>query len=374
MKVLYLYTELLGYNLPIFEKLVNDYGATVDVIHWSQNKLTPFLPSAHTDSTKITFHDRSAFTAKEIVDFVTELSPDLVYVTGWMDRGYFPALRKLKSMGITIVAGLDSQWTGSVRQHIGAMLIRWVYKKLFYSYVWVPGPLQYEYARRIGFKKTEIICNLLSGNSALFCQASHALDNEKRTNYPQTFLYVGRFAESKGIDILIKAFDIYKEQYKGTWKLNCIGNGPMFDDLMRAAKRHDDMTVESFLPQPELVNRAKAAGAFILPSRYEPWGVVAHEFATAGLPLIFSEKVGARPQFLIDQLNGYTFYDESPEDLAYQMFLMSSHSIETLLHMGRMSAHLASQITPEITTASLMSVSAKKTRSSQHKCNNKSCT
>jgi glycosyltransferase involved in cell wall biosynthesis len=365
MKVLYLYTELLGYNLPIFERLVNDYGATVDVIHWSQNKLTPFLPSEHTDSTKITFHDRSTFTPKEIVDFVTQLSPDLVYVTGWMDRGYFSALRKLKSMGITIVAGLDSQWTGSLRQQIGAMLIRWIYKKLFYNYVWVPGPLQYEYARRIGFKKTEIICNLLSGNSDLFSQAAATLDKDKLTNYPETFLYVGRFAQAKGIDILIKAFDIYKEKYKGTWNLNCVGNGPMHDDLMNAVKRHDGITVESFLSQSDLVTRAKNAGAFILPSRYEPWGVVAHEFSTAGLPLIFSERVGARPQFLIDKLNGYTFYDESPEDLAFQMYLMSSNTIEKLLEMGRVSAQLASQITPEIATASLMSTKAKKIRSLQ---------
>jgi len=86
--------------------------------------------------------------------------------------------------------------------------------KTFYNYVWVPGPLQYEYARRIGFKKTEIICNLLSGNSILFSQAAHALDDEKLTNYPETFLYVGRFAEAKGIDILIKAYDIYKENTK----------------------------------------------------------------------------------------------------------------------------------------------------------------
>jgi len=365
MKVLYLYTELLGYNLPIFERLVNEYGATVDVIHWSQNKLTPFLPSAHTDSTKITFHDRSTFTPKEIVDFVTELSPDLVYVTGWMDRGYFPALRKLKSMGVTIVAGLDSQWTGSVRQKIGALLIRWVYKKLFYDYVWVPGPLQYEYARRIGFNKTEIICNLLSGNSDLFSQAAAALDQEKLNNYPETFLYVGRFAQAKGIDILIQAFDLYKEKYKGTWKLHCIGNGPLHDDLISAAKRHDGITVESFLSQSDLVTRAKNAGAFILPSRYEPWGVVAHEFSTAGLPLIFSERVGARPQFLIDHLNGYTFYNDSPEDLAYQMHLMSSQNVEKLVQMGRMSAHLASQITPQITTASLMSTQAKKNRSLQ---------
>jgi glycosyltransferase involved in cell wall biosynthesis len=360
MKVLYLYTELLGYNLPIFERLVNEYGATVEVIHWSQNKLTPFIPSEHTDSSKITFHDRSALSSSDMVDFAVKLAPDLVYVTGWMDKGYFPVLRKLKSMGALIVAGLDSQWTGSLRQKIGSMLIRWVYKKRYYSYVWVPGPLQYEYAARIGFKKSEIICNLLSGNSDLFRQATQALDKDKLTDYPQNFLYVGRFAQAKGIDILITAFDIYKEKYQGTWGLTCIGNGPMLDYLTDAKQRHGDLKIESFLTQPELMARAKFAGAFVLPSRYEPWGVVAHEFSTAGLPLIFSECVGARSQFLIDQLNGFTFYGESPEDLAYKMCLMSSHSNEELLAMGRMSAQLASQITPTITTASLMSVMSPK--------------
>lgn len=365
MKILYLYTELLGYNLPIFERLVNEYDATVDVVHWSQKKLTPFIPSEHIDSAKIRFHDRSEFTPNKIVEFSLKLKPDLVYVTGWMDRGYFPALRKLKSMGVTVIAGLDSQWTGSIRQRIGAILIRWAYKKLFYSYVWVPGPLQYEYARRIGFEQSEIICNLLSGNSDLFSRAAKALKREKLASYPQNFLYVGRFAEAKGIDILIKAFDIYKEKYKGLWKLHCVGNGPMQEELMIASKRQTDLTIESFLGQDDLVDRAQDAGAFILPSRYEPWGVVAHEFSTAGLPLIFSEKVGARPQFLIDKLNGYTFYDESPDDLAYKMHLMSSHSVEKLVQMGQVSANLASQITPDITTASLMSVMTQKVGSLQ---------
>ena len=42
MKVLYLYTEVMGYNIPIFERLVERYGATVDVVHWDQNKKTPY--------------------------------------------------------------------------------------------------------------------------------------------------------------------------------------------------------------------------------------------------------------------------------------------------------------------------------------------
>jgi glycosyltransferase involved in cell wall biosynthesis len=356
MKVLYLYSELLGYNMPIFERLVSHYGATVDVIHWSRKKLTPFVPSEHTNSTQITFYDRSSFTSQQMVELALSLKPDLVYVTGWMDRGYFPVLKKLKAQGVPIVAGLDSQWTGSLRQQIGALLIRWLYKRLFYSYVWVPGPLQYEYAARIGFKKTEILSNLLSGNTKLFSQAAASLAAEKSHNYPKTFLYVGRFAKQKGIDLLLAAYDIYKKTYQGTWGLTCIGNGPMQPDLEAAAANDQQIHIVAFLPQPELVKRAQAAGAFVLPSRYEPWGVVAHEFSAAGLPLIFSEYVGARQQFLIDGLNGYTFYNESAQDLAYKMHLLSSKPNEQLLQMGLTSTQLAQRTTPEITAASLMSV------------------
>ena len=130
----------------------------------------------------------------------------------------------------------------------------------------------------------------------------------------------------------------------------------MQQDLEAAAANDQQMCIETFLPQTELVRRAQAAGAFVLPSRYEPWGVVAHEFSAAGLPLIFSEYVGARQQFLIDGLNGYTFYNESAQDLAHKMHLLSSKPNEQLVQMGEISNQLARRITPEITAASLMSV------------------
>ncbi len=100
---------------------------------------------------------------------------------------------------------------------------------------------------------------------------------------------------------------------------------------------------------------ARQSGAFILPSRYEPWGVVVHEFATAGLPLLLSEHVGARPQFLIDGLNGYTFYQDSAKDLAQKMHQLSSLSCESLLKMGQVSAGMAKRVTPEIAAASFVS-------------------
>lgn len=352
MKVLYLYTEVMGYNLPIFERLVTHYDAAVDVVHWNQNKLTPFVPDP---ASGVKYHERSSFTQQGLLDFAEVLSPDLVYVSGWMDKGYLPVIKKLKALGTPIVVGLDTQWTGSLRQQIGSRLIKWIYKKRYFSYALVPGPMQYEYAARIGFGKTEILCHLLSGNSGLFKQAAQSLQHDKQVNYPKNFLYVGRFAQTKGIDILLQAFELYRTQCGGDWTLTCIGNGPMANLLERAQQKYPEaITLKAFSSQAALVEQARNAGAFVLPSREDPWGVVVHEFATAGLPLILSEFVGARPQFLIDGMNGYTFHQNSPEQLALQMHKIATSTTEQLVEMGRVSAHLGACLNPEISAASLM--------------------
>ena len=348
MKILYLYTEIMGYNLPILERLVSQYGATVEVVRWNQNKLTPFVPAPIPG---VTFHERTSFSDAQLLKFAIGFKPDLVYISGWQDRGYLPVVARLKALGSVIVTGMDSQWKGSLRQRLVAKWIHWLKKERCFTYAWVPGPLQYEFARRIGFKKTEILCNLLSGNSTVFDQATKAESLDQHKSYPKQFLYVGRFASSKGIDILIEAYKLYKTKYHGDWTLTCVGNGPLEKELASAP----DIRVEPFSSQEVLVQYARQSGAFILPSRYEPWGVVVHEFATAGLPLLLSEHVGARPQFLIDGLNGYTFYQNSAQELAQKMHQLSSLSNEALLKMGQVSASMAQRVTPDIAAASLVS-------------------
>ena len=350
MNVLYLYSEVMGYNLPIFDQLANHYGASVAVIHWNNKKLTPFKPTALNG---VVFHDRSNFTSSsEMIEFADKFNPNIVYISGWQDKGYLPVVQHLKRKNIPIVMGLDSQWNGTLRQQAGAQLIRNIYKNRYFSYAWVPGPMQYEFASRIGFASNEIITNLLSCNSDLFSQAYADLNGSKAVSYPKKFIFVGRFSPHKGIDILIDAFRIYRNEYRGDWELACFGNGPL-DGLL---SKHPEITTYPFLSQAELINHAKSAGAFILPSRYEPWGVAVHEFATAGLPLILSDRVGARSQFLIEGFNGYAFCADSAQNLALKMHTLAQNEEHELIEMGRRSNRLAQHITPEITSASLMSV------------------
>ena len=144
----------------------------------------------------------------------------------------------------------------------------------------------------------------------------------------------------------------YRQANPNGWGLTCIGNGPLESLLQQQV----GITIKPFAEQANLATLARQMGALILPSRYEPWGVVAHEFATAGLPLLLSNKVGARQQLLIDGLNGYTFAAGSINDLALKMNQLASKPDDDLLAMAKASDRLASAISPEIATASFVSV------------------
>ncbi len=58
------------------------------------------------------------------------------------------------------------------------------------------------------------------------------------------------------------------------------------------------------MSQDVLIKEIQKSGCFILPSIFEPWAVVIHEFACAGLPIIATEVCGATPHFVINGFNG----------------------------------------------------------------------
>lgn len=96
------------------------------------------------------------------------------------------------------------------------------------------------------------------------------------------------------------------------------------------------------------------AGVFVMPSRFEPWGVVLHEFCTAGFPVICSDKVGAAEAFCKQNENGYIYPSENVNELKKCIKKISSLSDNELLAMGKKSRVLSMTITPELWAESLM--------------------
>jgi glycosyltransferase involved in cell wall biosynthesis len=210
---------------------------------------------------------------------------------------------------------------------------------------------QYEYARRIGFRQDEIIGNLYSADINLYQSVYQPGQMRKSERYPHRFLYVGRLEPIKGLDILLSAWRKLGNERRG-WELHLIGNG----SLKKLVASENGVVLRDFMDPNQLIHQARDAGCFVLPSKTEPWGVVVHEFAAAGLPLLVSDVVGAASAFLLPGWNGFRFKANNPAALASAMERIIGTPDSSLLAMGCASHQLSHRITPEISAASLLSL------------------
>lgn len=325
-----------------------ELGHDVHVVHWDHKKLTPYKPPVIPN---VYMYARSELTIGAVIRLVNKISPEITVISGWMDKGYLSAAIGLRSRGIPVVTGFDDQWHGTLRQRIAALLGAAGYFSKYYSHAWVTGPYQFEYARRLGFNKKNIIYDLYSADTSLFQKAFKNNLKNKHKNYPHRFLFVGRFELIKGLDVLIDAWKILGES-RHDWQLHLIGNGSMKHQLQSVS----GLVVKNFMQPESLMHEVANAGCFVLPSQGEPWGVVVHEFAAAGLPLIVSDVVGAATTFLVSGMNGETFNANDAVSLANKMRHIIKMSDNDLAKMGTQSHNLAQRITPQTSAANLLSI------------------
>jgi glycosyltransferase involved in cell wall biosynthesis len=349
MKILYLYAEVMGYTMATIRALVKG-GAEVHIIHWDHKKLTPYHAP---QLAGVYLYKRSELTIAAMQRLVKEIDPAITVVSGWMDKGYLAIAKELRTQGCVVVTGIDAQWSGLPKQKIAALLGGVGYFSQYFSHAWVTGSYQFEYARRLGFDKQKIIYDLYSADLDLFHQSYLDHAEQKNIKYPHRFLFVGRLERIKGLDILLQAWKLLGEE-KLDWELHLIGNG----SLKPMLECETGVVIKDFMQPDRLMQEVAHAGCFILPSSAEPWGVVVHEFAGAGLPLLLSNIVGAASTFLISGLNGFNFEANSSQALANRMAQMISLTDQQLLSMSNYSYCLSQRITPESSAANLLSVSA----------------
>lgn len=339
----------MGYLIPVFKEFVSRYDSEVHVIHWDHKRQTPFVTP---NIEGVNFYRRVDFSSKELQDFVFSINPDIIYISGWMDIGYLSAVRQMRKKGVPVVAGFDDIWFKTYRQRIASVIFP-VFKTFFYSHAWVAGPYQYEFAKRLGFRNAEIIFNCLSADNNLFSIVYENSIIEKKDIYPHKFLFSGRFEKEKGIDLLVTAWNnINRNNLHKDWTLTLIGNGSLVEYL----SSFSTINYIDFLQPQDLANEIKKYGCFILPSRFEPWALVLHEYAVAGFPIICSDTCGASPVFVTAGYNGYTFKTGNIEDLEKQMLKIINSSDQELIVMSEKSHQMGNKITPEISAASFMSI------------------
>lgn len=126
-------------------------------------------------------------------------------------------------------------------------------------------------------------------------------------------LYVGRLTETKGVQVLIDAWESFTAATAAPVPLVVAGDGPLRERVAGWAASRLDVRFEGLVDTARCAQLTRAAVAVVAPSVWaEPFGLVAVEAMSAGVPVLASAH-GAFPELVRD---GHTGLLHPPGDAA----------------------------------------------------------
>lgn len=140
---------------------------------------------------------------------------------------------------------------------------------------------------------------------------TYALPDEK------IVLFVGRLVYEKGAHILVNA--IPKILEKTNAKFIIVGNGYMRDqlsNLVNSIGLTHKVIFTGFVDDQTLRNLQKCADVSVVPSLFEPFGIVALEAMAAKSPIVVSD-TGGLSEIVTHDVDGVKVYTGNPNSLAW---------------------------------------------------------
>ena len=344
MRILVFYRELAGYFLDCLSYFCESTNSSALVVALPVNEEAPF---DFIHSPRIEIIGRNTINGNKLLDLAQSSEFQLVLSGGWSDRDYIKALKCRSSPSIL---AFDNHWSASPRQIAGAVFSR-LHLRSAFDRVFVPGYAQARFAKIMGFKPGHIYRGFYACDTSAFEKVMpnynrHNKDSRKR------IIYTGRYIPQKFSAALFDAFMSLPDEILSEWELHAYGTGIEWDQrpVHRAIIHHGFV-------QPEQLKQEMTMGhAFVLPSIFEPWGVVVHEFAAAGFPMLLSNAVGAAEAFLEVGENGFLFESGDAQRLYQGLVELLSCSNERLQRMGEHSRKLAQKITPVTWSQTLLQI------------------
>lgn len=178
--------------------------------------------------------------------------------------------------------------------------------------------------------KTAVIPNGVD-LSSFTVHPEHAAQVRSRHGAGPVVAYAGRLVHEKGVQDLLDAAAILRDRYPDL-RVLIAGEGTYEPELRdQATRRGLDDTVEfcGFVSGNALPELLASADCFAMPSRYEPFGMVALEAIAAGTAVVAAE-AGGLTEFIVDGQTGTTHKPGDPQDLARAIDTVFSDSQRTV--------------------------------------------
>jgi glycosyltransferase involved in cell wall biosynthesis len=239
------------------------------------------------------------------------LSTSLFVVTGWDRTEFWYCLLEARTRnfhtGFVLESNVyDSEYKG----------IKKFAKQAFLGFVeitFASGSLQLELLRKLNYKKKII----LTRGVGIIRKAKE--NNFKKTNISNKLIYIGRLAKEKNLETMIKILNDFKNL-----SLDVFGAGPNERYLRSLAS--DNVRFMGPVSNSRLSNIFPNYDYLVLPSKLEPWGLVAEEALYYQTPVILTDRCGVA-DLVSNGINGY-LYDFEFFEQGVRTLLSSYHVLE----------------------------------------------
>jgi 1,2-diacylglycerol 3-alpha-glucosyltransferase len=169
---------------------------------------------------------------------------------------------------------------------------------------------------------------------------------------PKFFISVSRFIAKKNVPVILEGFARFREtggREAREWHLVLLGDGPLrgrYEQRVAELGLRGAVRMPGFKQYDELPLYYGLAGAFVLGSTEEQWGLVVNEAMAAGLPVLVSERCGCAPDLVREGESGFTFHPHDAGALAGLMARLAANPDERD-RMGQAARRTIAEWSPE---------------------------
>ena len=281
------------------------------------------------------------------------IGPEVVAIPGWSHPGALAAMQWCARSAVPFVLMADS-FEPAGR---GKAVRRWVKKRIvkMAGAALVAGTVHRAFIATLGMREAHIFTGYDVVDNQHFARRAGVVDLEWA--WGPYLLAVARLVPEKNIGFLLEAYARYASANpKGPLPLVIVGDGPersMLEARIRSLSLERLVRLPGFRQYNSLPAIYSGARAFILPSAFEPWGLVVNEAMAAGLPVLVSNRCGCAPNLVRDGVNGFTFDPHDQQGLAR---LLGELARDELLaaRMGTAGSEMIATWSPDLFGRSLL--------------------
>lgn len=349
-KILMIYIEPTPYILGLIKNLIAFKKDQIDVLFLNVNQSQQWNVDIEKDWMILPKNFKEKIFLIRRLFFKNKY--DVIHLAGWGHPLLLFFIMMAKLAGIPIVMESDTPLSQTVTTFWKRQLKQLLYPLLFRQiHLFLPGGTkQAKYFEYYGVASKQLIHAQMTVDVAAMQHHGQTMTANDRKRIREQyqfdeeqiiFLFVGRLEAHKGLTDLISAFRKIKNNDA---RLLFVGDGAERQKIQ--AEAHNQIRYAGRLSGQALIECYYAADVLVLPSYFEPWGLVVNEAMAFGKPVIVSDSVGCIDDLVIPYETGIIFPTGNQVELQNAMEYMANNQHERL-KMGAQSAQTISSWTLE---------------------------